>query len=227
MMKRSVYAILLAFAILSASQALCFGADMDTYGKVYGAGDFKMNQDGSKLEVPTEGGYMVTPRMKRSEVWTRFEVPADARQLLEWIVTASAVASTGASPGVALIGDEVAYSLSIAADGKGALRRYEEKKVAWSGEFAIENFSYPAELTIHRDKNGSVEARVNGVILALDLRPYAVGRPNAPAITHVAFATASPTGTGSATYEKLNVSANGKIDIEDLFKTDKRLEAAE
>lgn len=220
-MKRIIAACLLLLALTSQLFAADTRAAGETFARTYDTKDFKVNQDSVKQEMPVNGAYKVAPRRKGLEVWSSFTVPDDASDLLEWTATAVVLSSEGATPGVALLCGGGVSALFVAPDGSGSLRRYDGKKTVWSSEFKIENFSYPADLTIHRDCNGSIEARVDGAIVALELAPYAVGRPKTERVSAVSFATMATSKAGeAAVYERLEVTAKGKRDFDSLFKTE-------
>ncbi len=182
--------------------------------------DFTLNQDGLKYEVPENAGYKIIPRLKNTEVWTNFPIPAEAKSYLEWTVTAIVRASEGPAAGVALWGENSGFALYVYPDGRGLFRQYEEKKPVWTQEFSIRNFAYPANLTIWRDKNGSIVAKVDDFVVAVHLLDVDVRKAKTTEVTSVSFATHATDGKSgtSASYERLDVEAQGVRDALRLFE---------
>lgn len=198
--------LLVAAAILAlAATSAC------AYERVYDSRDFKLNQDSIKYEVPENGAYKIIPRMKNADVWTRFVVPDDASKLADWSATAIVLGVDGASAGIAYFGDTAAAVLTVAPGGAGVLREISGRKTVWKQEFKIENFAYPANLTLRRDGNGSFIAEVDGRYVAARLMPVAVGEMKAWPVRSVSFATRTDGERKNAyvSYERLEVKADG------------------
>jgi hypothetical protein len=219
--------IFLVLSIVLFASSCLFAADAtapqdERFKRSFDIKDFRLNQDGMKYEVPENAAYRIIPRLKNTEIWSGFPVPSEAKSYLEWVVTAIVRGSDGPAAGVALWGESDGFALYVYPDGKGVLRQYENRKSVWTKEFSIENFAFPANLTIWRDANGSVIAKVDGVVVAMKLLDVDVSKPKTTEVTSVSFATRATAGkTGvSATYEKLDVEGWGTrdVDVSILFK---------
>ncbi|MDL2264555.1 hypothetical protein LJC31_07880 [Synergistaceae bacterium OttesenSCG-928-I11] len=215
--------LILAFALFSSS--CLFAADTaevpaERFKHSFDAKNFKLNQDGMKYEVPENAAYKIIPRLKNTEIWTNFPVPSEAKSYLEWVVTAIVRGSDGPGAGVALWGESDGFALYVYPDGRGLLRQYEGKKPVWTKEFSVKNFAYPANLTIWRDANGSIVAKVDGIVVATKLLDVDVRKPQTTEVTSVSFATRATGGKSgaSASYEKLDVEGWGTRDTSHLFK---------
>lgn len=191
----------------------------EKYVHAFTTKDFKLNQDGLKYEVPENGAYRIVPRLKSSEIWTHFPIADEHSSYLEWRVTSVVRAAENPAAGVAIWGETTGYALYVFPDGKGYLRQYENRKSVWTANFTVTNFSYPANLTLWRDANGSIIAMVDGTVVAVKLFPVDVKTPATEKIASVSFATCSTASkTGSPVfYEKLDVEAWGKKAVVDLF----------
>lgn len=219
-MKRTILLMLVLLAFASVACAADVAPVAERYARSYGFADFKLNQDSMKYEVPENAAYRIMPRLKRTEIWTGFAVPQESQEYLEWVVTAVVRASDGPAPGVGIWSESDGHVLCIFPDGTGALRQYEGKKSVWSKEIKIENFSYPANLTLWRDANGSIIAKVDGIVVAAKLLDVDIQKPQTPKVTSICFATRSATAKaeGSAYYEKLDIEGWGKRNLSHLFK---------
>lgn len=210
---------LLLFAFVSAAGAADAPSASERYVRSYSIRDFKLNQDSLKYEVPENAAYRITPRLKKTEVLTSFGVPQESQGYLEWVATAIVRGSDGPAAGIGLWGAGDGYVLYLFPDGSGAMRQYQDKKSVWSKEIKIANFAYPANLTLWRDANGSVIAKVDGVVVAARLFDVDVKAPKTPKITSVSFVTRSSEKVGgSVFYEKLDIEAWGTKGIANLFK---------
>lgn len=210
--------VLLASSCLCAADSAAVTAER--FQRSLGANDFRLNQDALKYEVPENGAYKIIPRRKNSEVWTNFPVPSETRSYLEWIVTAIVRASDGPAAGVALWGENDGFSLCVYPDGRGLLRRHEGKKAVWTKEFTVQNFAYPANLTIWRDANGSVVAKVDEAVVAAHLLDVDAQKPKTTEVISVSFATraAGSKSGASASYERLDVEGWGTRDLSPLLR---------
>jgi hypothetical protein len=213
--------IFLTLSIVLFVSSCLFAADTtapqdERFKRSFGAKDFRLNQDSMKYEVPENAAYRIIPRLKNTDVWSGFPVPSEAKSYIEWVVTAVVRGSDGPAAGVALWGESDGFALCVYPDGKGFLRQYENKKAVWTKEFSIENFAFPANLTIWRDANGSVIAKVDGVVIAMKLLDVDTRRPKTTDVTSVSFATRATGGKtgGAATYEKLDVEGWGTRDVD-------------
>ena len=224
-MKKIFRILLLVLAlVLSASSPLLAadtGASPDErFRRTFDARDFRLNQDGLKYEVPENAAYKIIPRLKNTEIWTHFAVPSEAKSYLEWTVTAIVRGSDGPAAGVALWGESDGYALYVYPDGKGMLRQYEGKKPVWTKEFSVQSFAYPANLTILRDANGSVLAKVDDAVVAVKLLDVDVRKPKTTDVVSASFATRRAGGRdgASASYERLDVEGWGTRDVSRLFE---------
>lgn len=186
-------------------------ANADSWSAIIDRRNFVHNQDSIKYELPENSGYRIIPRLKNTEVWTRYAVAAAAGDLLEWDVTTSVISSDGPAAGVALWGDDDGYALYLFPDGRGSFKQHAGKKAVWTNDFTVQNFSYPADLTIHRDKNGSMIASVNGSVVAIRLLEYDVSAPKSTPVREVSFATVTPTPERKAgvLYDRIVIKAGG------------------
>jgi hypothetical protein len=217
--------IFLVLSILLFTSSCLFAADAaapqsEQFKRSFGIKDFRLNQDGMKFEVPENAAYRISPRLRNTEVWSGFPVPSEAKSYIEWIVTATVRGSDGPAAGVALWGESDGFALYVYPDGKGLLRQYENRKAVWTKEFSIENFAFPADLSIWRDANGSVIAKVDGIVVALKLLDADMRKPKTTDVTSVSFATRATGGKtgGAAVYEKLDVEGWGTRDVSLLLK---------
>jgi hypothetical protein len=184
----------------------------------FGQGDFRVTQDAVRYELPENGMYKIIPRSRNSMVWTQFPLPENASRYKEWTVTANVNSSEGAGAGVGVWYDDGGYMLLFFPDGRGLMRYYEGKSVGWSSEIKVANFAFPAKVSITRDVNGSMIGRVNEAIVAVRLVGVDLKKTKLPMVKSVSFATLSQgqSGTGSATYERLDVQAWGQNEIKGL-----------
>ena len=226
--------ILLVLALVLFGSSCLFAADPaavtgERFKRSFDTKDFRLNQDGLKYEVPENAAYKIIPRLKNAEIWTHFPIPAEAGSYLEWIVTAIVRASDGPAAGVALWGESNGFALYVYPDGRGFLRQYEGKKSVGTKEFTVQNFAYPANLTIWRDANGSIVAKVDDVVVAVHLLDVDVQTPKTTGVTSVSFATiasGAANGKNGVSYERLDVEGWGKRKnekgdlFEELFKTE-------
>lgn len=218
-MKRSKVLLALVIA-LNLTAAACAADLSDTYYFSFDYRSFTLNKDGIRYEMPENSSYRVIPRLKGTEVWTRFQIPNEVKTLLNWSATAVVKSSDGPSAGVALICESERSSLTIAPDGSGAMKVFDDTKVIWSSRFQVKNFAFPANLALLRDANGSFTAYVDGRLVAASIREYDVKTPKTSPITSAAFVTeslASDPGKAGVLYEKLDVSASGRRVVVNIF----------
>jgi hypothetical protein len=202
-------------AALSLSCHSALGAqarESGEYSHTFGAADYKMNRDGVKEEIPVNGTCRITPRLPDMGVLTHFQVPEGEQTLAEWSVTASVLSSDGPAAGVALWSGGSGCVLSFYPDGRGYLRGYKGREVSWSQDISVRGFSFPADITLERDANGSVLGRVNGIIAAARVLDVNLKKPSGDRVTTVSFATRSTKERpgAAATYGTLEVNGWGR-----------------
>lgn len=203
------------FAAAAAIFALCgsAGAAEVTYRAEHDASNFHYNQDSIRYEAPDSGAFRISPRLKNTDVWTRFEVPSDQAKLTEWRATAQIRGSDGPAAGVALVGPEASISLVLFPDGHGSLRIHEGRKISRDVPFNIAGLTFPATATIWRDFNGSAIAVVNDAIVASILNETDFSSPKLFDVSAAAFVTISDRSSSdraSAFYDKLTIEAGGR-----------------
>lgn len=186
----------------------------DRYEKVFGIRDFRMNQDGLRYEMPENGACKILPRLKNTAVWTHFQVPSKERARSEWNVKAVVRRSEGSAAGVGVWMGDKGYSFYLYPDGRGSLQYYEGRKSVWRSSVEIKNFTYPANLSLRRDANGSIIAEVDDMVATTKLFAIDVKEPRLNDVTSVSFSTHSPASmsgqSGAAVfYERLEVKAWG------------------
>lgn len=190
------------------------------YERVFGAQDFKVGQDGLKYEMPESGMLKVMPRLQDSYVFTRFNLPDDVFLRKEWIVTAIVYNSESPATGVGLWNGDKGHAFYVFPDGSSRFQYFDGNKVTWTSEVRVVNFAYPARISLERDPNGNLVARVNGVIVAVRIFEVDLKKPKLTPVTAVSFVTHStPKKAGASAYfEKLEVSAWGTTDLLDITK---------
>lgn len=202
-------------AAAAALVALCGSASAAeiSYRAEHDASNFRYNQDSIRYEAPDSGAFRISPRLKNTDVWTRFAVPSDQAKLTEWRATAHIRGSDGPAVGVALVGAEASISLIVFPDGRGALRTHEGRRVAQETEFTITGMTFPAAAMIWRDGNGSAVAVINDAIVASIVSGADFSSPKTFDVEAAAFVTVSDGSSSdraSAFYEKLTVEAGGR-----------------
>ena len=177
-----------------------------------GAESFTVTRDAVKLETPENGMFKVMPRVRNSIAWTYFPLPESAWRQRECVVTASVNSSSGAGGGVGMWGDDGGYVLLMFPEGHGFMRYYKGKSAVWSVDVNAVNFSWPAQLSLALDTNGSVVGRVNGAIASVRLQGLDLKKKALPMIKSVSFATqaSSSANAGYALYESLDIEAWGQ-----------------
>ncbi|MDR1965846.1 MAG: hypothetical protein LBQ36_03985 [Synergistaceae bacterium] len=184
----------------------------DGFDHTFGPSSFKMNRDAVKEETVENGLFKVVPRLTGSTVFSRFALPEYGQGRFEWTATASVSGSRGSAAGVGLWNADDGYVFCVYPDGSSFLRRYERNSVSWSQAAKISGFSFPANLTIWIDANGSVLAMTNGVVVAAKLADIDLKKKASERMTSASFVTASPPGNAamSAHYRSLRVRATAK-----------------
>ena len=198
-----------------ASIAPADGAEQSSPGwqQKFTVKDFKFNQNALRYEIPEGSLYKIMPRLRDSMASTHFQVPLNASSLLQWEVTATVADSDNTGAGVGLwSGDNQGYVFYLFPQGDGFIRYVDGKKAIWTAEIFVRNFSYPARMTIVRDPNGSVVAKVNDIIVALRQYDADLTAAAPDKITSVSFVTiSSPKAAGfPAYYESLEARAWGE-----------------
>ncbi len=208
-----VWMFVVALAALCAGRAVAAvpeNAQQDTYRYTFGQNDFRVNQDGKKYQVPENGAYKVVPRIAEIPVWTYFQIPEAEQMRKVWIATATVRSSDGPAGGVGIGDAKSEYAFCVYPDGSGSLSHYAGRRRTWAQNVHIQNFSYPALLTLWRDENGNVIAMVNGTVVATRLFEIDMKKPKAEKVTHAFFATHAPTRAGTAIYyESLHLEGKG------------------
>jgi hypothetical protein len=183
------------------------------YRGVYTAKDFRMNRDAVKSEIPENDAYRIVPRVANADIWTAFPIPDDEQSYAEWVVTARLKGSSGPATGVGMQTEKGEYVVCVYPDGRGTLGFFEGKRAGWTSDFTMKNFAYPANISLWRDINGSVIARVNGAVVAVRLFAVDLAGLRHDRVTSVFFATRSRGGSGEyALYEAIAVEGWGAKD---------------
>lgn len=213
--------VLFAFLLLP----LCVSANdvavpQPRFEHTYTMSDFRANRDAVKYEIPENGIYKIVPRTKNTGLWTHFLLPDAARNYAEWAVTANVRASEGPAVGVGLWNGDDGYALFVFPDGNGFFNCYEKKKPVWTDAFVVANLAFPARVTIERDANGSMMARINGTVVSARLLDVDYKKPKATGVTSVSFATHSQKTVAGypALYESLYVQGWGAREAQSLFQ---------
>ena len=203
--KQFFVSLFLVFICANASAA-------DVWQQKFAAADFKFSQNALMYEIPEGGMFKVTPRLKDFHVATHFQIPSDASSLPQWEVTATVIGSDSHAAGVALWYGDKGWTLYIFPNGNGFLRYFEGKKATWTADVTTRNFTYPARLTILRDPNGSILAKINDVIVAIKHYGSDLAADAPEKVTSVSFFTHSTKkGSGTpAVYESLEARAWGE-----------------
>ncbi|MDR1885376.1 MAG: hypothetical protein LBQ56_03815 [Synergistaceae bacterium] len=201
-------------AAVAAAVASCAGearSAEERYRSVFTARDFGMNRDAVKNEIPENGAYRISSRVPNADIWTSFAIPDEEQTYAEWVVTARVRGSEGPASGVGLRSEEGSYALCAYPDGVGQLAYFVDgRKSEWTSDFKIKNFAYPVNMSLWRDANGSVIARVNGVVVAARLAEPDLKGKRPGRVVSVFFATRSKDGSGaSAIYETIAVEGWG------------------
>ena len=130
----------------------------------------------------------------------------------QWEVTAVVADSDSTGAGVGLWSGDNGYVFYLFPQGDGFFRYVEGKKAIWTAEIRTWNFSYPVRMTIVRDPNGSVIAKVNDIIVASRLFNADLAAPAPDKVTSVSFVTISSAKSAGhpVFYESLEARAWGE-----------------
>ena len=207
--------LVISFFIFISASSLTANTQTGGWQHKFTAPDFKFNQSALRYEIPEGNTYKITPRLNDSFVSTHYQVPASASNLQQWEVSATVLDSDSPGAGVGLWSGESGYVFYIFPGGDGFLRYIEGKKAYWTADIRTKNFSYPARITIVREPNGNILAKINDMTVAVrlyDLDFTSGENDRSEKITSVSFATHSARRTAgiAAVYESLEVRAWGE-----------------